>query len=195
LDGCSYQRTEAADKIQRLLMDPACYKGNCMQQIKAMLAELETGIAAQLEKEAGKAALRIEALRDRILTMQEFKDLTADQQQELKQAFELKLSDVKDQRLIAALRDLPRRFEDEEYPRLLEKMESWNRFSGGDSSYPQPSDQGEDKIAEPAYVPVRSVSVRFAKAWLADDTDVDRYLESMRKALLAEIRKGKRIQI
>ena len=166
-----------------------------MQQIKAMLAELEIGIAAQLKKEARKAALMIEALRNRILTMQEFKDLTVDQQQELKKDFELKLSDVKDQRLIAALRDLPRRFEDEKYPRLLEKMESWNRFSGSDSTYPKPSNQGEDRIAEPSYVPVRSVSVRFAKAWLADDTDVDRYLESMREALLAEIGKGKRIQI
>ena len=35
----------------------------------------------------------------------------------------------------------------------------------------------------------------FNKAWLADESDVDRYLESMREALLAEIRNGKRIQI
>ena len=45
------------------------------------------------------------------------------------------------------------------------------------------------------YVPSRSVKVFFDKAWLADETDVERYLESMREALLDEIRKGKRIQI
>ena len=45
------------------------------------------------------------------------------------------------------------------------------------------------------YVPSRSVKVSFDKAWLADETDVERYLESMREALLEEIRKGKRIQI
>lgn len=45
------------------------------------------------------------------------------------------------------------------------------------------------------YVPSRSVKVSFDKAWLADETDVERYLESMREALLDEIRKGKRIQI
>ena len=39
------------------------------------------------------------------------------------------------------------------------------------------------------------VKVSFDKAWLADETDVERYLESMREALLDEIRKGKRIQI
>jgi len=37
--------------------------------------------------------------------------------------------------------------------------------------------------------------VQFNKAWLADKADVDRYLESMREALLEEIRKGRRIQI
>jgi len=32
-------------------------------------------------------------------------------------------------------------------------------------------------------------------ARLANETDVERYLESMREALLEEIRKGKRMQI
>jgi len=39
------------------------------------------------------------------------------------------------------------------------------------------------------------MKVSFDKAWLADEADVERYLESMREALLDEIRKGKRIQI
>lgn len=39
------------------------------------------------------------------------------------------------------------------------------------------------------------MKVPFSAAWLADETDVERYLESMREALLDEIRKGKRIQI
>jgi len=45
------------------------------------------------------------------------------------------------------------------------------------------------------YIPSRAVRVNFDKAWLANETDVDLYLESMRQALLAEIRQGKRIQI
>ena len=38
-------------------------------------------------------------------------------------------------------------------------------------------------------MPSRSVKVSFDKAWLADETDVEHYLESMREALLVEIRK------
>ena len=43
------------------------------------------------------------------------------------------------------------------------------------------------------YSVVKSVS--FSAAWMADETDVDRRLKSMREALSGEIRKGKRIQI
>ena len=52
-------------------------------------------------------------------------------------------------------------------------------------------------IAEPAieYVPSSSVRVAFEKAWLADENDVNRYLECMRQALLEEISKGKRVRI
>ncbi len=121
---------------------------------------------------------------NRILAIPQFKALKPDQQQELRQVFEDKLNEASSQRLIAALRDLPRRFKDEDYLRLLEKIESWNRPPGGASSYPQPS-----------YVPVRSVPVKFQKPWLANEADVERYLESMREALLREIHKGKRIQI
>ncbi|MDO8948566.1 MAG: hypothetical protein Q7U88_15645 [Desulfocapsaceae bacterium] len=41
----------------------------------------------------------------------------------------------------------------------------------------------------------RSVRVSFDKPWLADESDVERYLDSMRKSLLVKIKKGKRIQI
>jgi hypothetical protein len=37
--------------------------------------------------------------------------------------------------------------------------------------------------------------VSFSKAWLADEADVDRYLQSVREALLKEIKEGKRVQI
>ena len=42
---------------------------------------------------------------------------------------------------------------------------------------------------------MKSVSVGFEKPWLANEADLDNYLAAMRKALLAEIKAGKRIQI
>jgi hypothetical protein len=67
-----------------------------------------------------------------------------------------------------------------------------NRHRPDEGTKPTPPAKPEPRIE---YVPSRSVKVSFDKAWLADETDVERYLESMREALLDEIRKGKRIQI
>ncbi len=68
---------------------------------------------------------------------------------------------------------------------------------GNQTSTANPDAAAKPEIQEPhiEYVPSRSVRVSFNKAWLADESDVDSYLESMREALLAEIRNGKRIQI
>ena len=42
---------------------------------------------------------------------------------------------------------------------------------------------------------LHSLKIPFKGAWLADTSDVEQYLESMRETLLTEIRNGKRIQV
>ena len=44
-------------------------------------------------------------------------------------------------------------------------------------------------------MPCSSLNVAFNKPWLANEADVERYLQAMREALLEEIRKGKRIRV
>jgi len=94
------------------------------------------------------------------------------------------------QRLIAVIRDTLRRFEESEYQRLLSKMTTWAQPEPGQK--PKPPEKTKPPIE---YVPSRNVKISFDKAWLADEADVDEYLTSMRRALLEEIQKGKRIQI
>ena len=48
-ENLTYVQTEAATEMRSLLMDPVCYKGNCMQQIKAALEESKAAVATQLE--------------------------------------------------------------------------------------------------------------------------------------------------
>ena len=106
---------------------------------------------------------------------------------------------IKGQKLIAVIRDNLRRFEDNEYQRLLSQMSAWLQ-----PTPPKPSDDDEDsggkkptKVNEPKveYISSKSVKVDFDKAWLADESDVEEYLKSMKEALLEEIKRGKRIQI
>ena len=47
----------------------------------------------------------------------------------------------------------------------------------------------------PAYIPARSISVPFGKAWLADEADIEEYLAVLRKAYMDAVNEGKRIQV
>jgi len=90
-----------------------------------------------------------------------------------------------------------RYFEDKGFQKLLTRL--------GQLAAPQPklveepgqSGGHEPQVTEPTveYVHYRQVRVPYEKAWLADEGDVDSFLESMREALIADIKKGKRIQV
>jgi len=192
-----YVTSDDAAEIQNILADRTCYKGNLMQQVKARLDALKADIEVQVKAEAGKAADAIADFRNRFVAMDEFKNLVGEQQAELERAFETKQNEIESQRLIAVIRDILRRFEDAEYSRLLAKMESWSKPENSEPDYKTSAGEGKGKVADsPSQVVLaRSIRVSFDKPWLSDESDVERYLESMRKALLAEIRTGKRIQI
>lgn len=198
---------EGEEKLQVVgaLTDPECFKGNRMQQIKTLLETLDNKVKVQIDTEISKAKDAVLALKDRLCGMGEFSKLTPEQQEKITSPFDDASREIEHQKLIAVIRDTLRRFEDSEYQRLLSQVSSWAQPalatppSKKDAST---SDQKQDvettsNKPEPSieYVPSRTVRVVFDKAWLADESDVDRYLESMRKALLEEIRKGKRIQI
>lgn len=188
------------------LNDPECFKGNRMQQVNLLLETLQKKLTAQIEAEIAKARDAIAALKDRLCGMAEFGALNSEQQGQITRPFNEFSAAIERQTLIAVIRDTLRRFEESEYQRLLSQMTSWAQPAPTPEPVPEPGetttpDEGLSPTPpvkpEPRieYVPSRSVKVSFDKAWLADETDVERYLESMREALLDEIRKGKRIQI
>ena len=171
-----------------------------------MVDTLQEKITAQIEAEIAKAKETIAALKSRLCGMAEFSTLNGEQQEQVTRPFGEFNAEIERKNLIAVIRDSLRQFEESDYQRLLSQMTSWALPAPAPEPAPQPGNTATlDEGTKPTspistkrrieYVPSRSVKVSFDKAWLADETDVERYLESMRKALLDEIRKGKRIQI
>lgn len=202
----AYLEGDEAAQVVACLTDPECFKGNCMQQVKTQVETLQGKVAAQIEAEIAKAKEAVAALKARLCGMAEFGALNGEQQEQITRPFNEFDSGIERQKLIAVIRDTLRRFEESDYQRLLSQMTSWAQPAPAPEPAPEPGktatpDAGLSPTPpvkpEPRieYVPSRSVKVSFDKAWLADETDVERYLESMREALLDEIRKGKRIQI
>jgi len=190
------------DELRGMLADPGCFRGNRMQQVKGLVDTLREQVATQVAGEIAKAKATVGSLRERLSGMAEFGKLTPEQQGEISRSFEEFVKAIESQKLIAVIRDKLRQFEEAGYQRLLSQMVSWAQpVVVATPSYQdetnQAQAQGAVTLKEPRieYVNHRAIQVSFDKAWLADESDVDRFLQSMREALLAEIRGGKRIQI
>jgi len=199
----SYLAGDESTQLTAVLTDPECFKGNRMQQVKSLMDALLRQVAAQIEREIATAKDAVVALQNRLAAMPEFTGLAEAQQEQIAKSFTDCIEKLKGQTLIAVIRDSPRRFEEAECPQLLSRIAAWSQARAKpadpdtDDYNPSPTSITATTTAEPSieYVTSRSVRVSFDKPWLADESDVERYLDSMREALLAEIRNGKRIQI
>ena len=202
----SYIDGDESAQIIAVLASSTCFKNNQMQQVKSLVELLEDKVNCQLEAEINTAKAKVTDLQVRLSSMAEFTALTTEQQAEVLKPFDEFIASIERQKLIAVIRDTARRFEEVDYQRLLSKISNWaqpvpepaepknttNTINEGTAVIQTPIPKPEPQIE---YIPSRSVRVNFDKAWLADETDVDRYLTSMREALLVEINKGKRINI
>lgn len=190
----SYIQDADSEKITHLLGHAECFKGTRMQQVKTLMGELQARITAKIQEEITIAQETADALRNRLGNVPDFANLSAEQQTQLIRPFENFLATLQDQHLIAVIRDSLRNFENTTYPGLLAKLDEMIQDD-------QPGDYqpGEQPTPKPTVnaplAAFNSIKVPFDKAWLVDETDVDHYLEAMRKALLAEISSGKRIRI
>lgn len=192
-DNFAYVQGNEAAEINAALTDPNGYKGNRLQQVKKLLDALQQKIADQREREAGDATAAISALESRLLSMTEFAALPADKQALLADPFRKATQSITRHKRIAMIRDLRRRFEEQDYPQLLTQLENWSRPAGPNQPEKPASQPGSPN--QPQIVAARSIAVPFDKAWLADEADLNRYLDALREAWLKEISAGKRVQI
>jgi len=199
----SYLAGDESTQVVTTLTDPECFKGNRMQQVKTLVSTLQGKVDAHVAAEITKAKEAVVGFQESLCALPEFAGLNPAQQGQITKPFTDVVEQLNKQTLIAVIRDTPRRVKESEYPRLLSRIAEWSQVvvkptsTGSEGHKPSSSPETTTKTAEPRieYVPSRSVRVSFDKLWLADESDVERYLDSMRKALLSEIRSGKRIQL
>ena len=178
------------------LADPGCFKGNRMQQLKLQVETLRGKVRAQIKAVRAEASQEVINLKSRLRGIAEYDRLDSEQQKQISRPFNEIVACIEHEELIAVIRDTLRRFEEDDYQRLLSQLTVWTQSEASPDPYRKGGKEPLPvKEAPIEYVSSRTVEVSFDKAWLADETDVERYLESMREALMGEIRNGKRIQI
>jgi len=171
-----------------------------MQQVKTQVETLQEKVTTQIEAEIANAKETVAALKGRIEGMAEFNALSGEQQEQVTRPFNEFDAAIERQKLVAVIRDTLRRFEETEYQQQLALM---TRFCGsgseesdtGNSESGTSDDNAETSTAQIDYVGLRALHVSYDKAWLADESDVEAYIEAIRNALLEAIKEGKRVNL
>ena len=184
------------DQLTAILADPECFKGNCIQQLDSLLLLVQQRVKTKVQTEIQIAQDMLTSLQSRLTGMDEFKKLSEPQQAKLTEPFSIASTDLGNQTLIAVIRDSLRRFEENDYQRLLSQMATWAQPTPA----PQPTKEGETPKEGPKPKPAQYVSIKklqpsFEKAWLTSEQDVEAYTDAVKAKLLEEIKKGHRIQI
>lgn len=208
-DNLGYVNGGEAVAIQSALADPACYKGNAIQQVKAQLDALRRQIDSLVLAERQAATTEIEQRIGHIEGAAAKSGLES-LPDDVRRACDAALEAVRSATLVAVIREKAAHFTSTTFPALLGKIES---LSAPPLTCPLPGEgapKPDSKVIdgqagglsgnEPAapkveYVSSSHLKVAFRSPYLADEADVDAYLETYRETLLAEIRSGKRITV
>ena len=194
----AYIEGDEAAQVSASLTDPACFKGDRIQRMKTQLDALKERIDEAIQQTRAQAIKTLKAMQSRMQGMDDYQGLPDVRKADLDKPYQDLIDHFEQQQLIAVINDRLRYFEDQGYQKILARMVDMATPKPPLTAEREDPDEGAPKqVREPRFESIhsRQIQVAYDKAWLADETDVDRYLESMRLALLAEIRKGKRIQI
>ena len=178
----SYVGEAEARRLGQILDDPHCYRGGRMQEAKTLLDGLQEATAQRVAQEKAAALAGVAERWQRLAGMAEFAELDAAQQAQLQQSFTDLRQYIEGQTLIAVVKDALRRFDETEYPRLLQQMVDW-------AAPPDKAPVVRETVS------LREIYLPFDRPWLEDEADVDAYLAAWRQALLEAIREGKWIRI
>jgi hypothetical protein len=197
-----YVPGEEIETIRAILNDPHCYKGSKIQQLKGQLDELKGRIEEKVSHTRSAAEDSLQTMHERMQGMDEYQSLPEPRQAELDKPFKDLSANIREQKLIAVINDRLRYFEDAGYQNVLSRMVALNKQATEPAKPTQPP-HDEHEPAHPVqakespaeYVHARNLKVTYGKAWLATEEDVDRYLESLKDALLQEVQQGRKVQI
>lgn len=209
---------DESEQALAILADPKCYTGNRMQQLKTLVESLQQQLEELVAAEKEAAIGEIDARMQELQTMAEFAGLKEPQQQKLLQPFTTIKADIEKQQLTAVISKKVRSFKEVTFPKLLNdqgrmfkenaaqekpkpdpaKPSSSKPKNDGDAKpYPKPdsSDSVTTETREIEYINKNSISVSFAKSYIADEQDLEEYLNSIRKAYLGKLKDGKRVTL
>ena len=178
----TYLEKGDVNAIEEAITDPNIFKGTAIQTLVSNTKALRSKLDSLIENERSDAELNIEELKNKMLGYEGYSTLNEEQTAEIEQAFDSIEQLIKNESLIAVVRERTFNFEKKTYPDLLQKVINWNR----------PSPQLPD---EEVIIGAHDLNVNFAKPILETEADVEMYVEKYKSALLETVKKGTKVSI
>jgi hypothetical protein len=172
--------------------------------MRGTLDSLKAEVDARIVAERKAALSEVEALREKLRALPEYSVLADPDRRQIEAGFASVLETIDKSSLIAVIRERVNGFKSTAYPALLGRVTAAapkpTREAAGVGDAQQGFRDGESPAPAPPpppteYVAATALRVAYAKPFLADERDVDAYLDTLRETLITEIRAGKRITI
>lgn len=193
----NYIDNSEVKKLTDILVDSECYKDNKLSTAKTLQQSIKAKIDVALEKEIADVIATLNILKNKLEILEDFVKLTSEQQSTFIQKFDDAIESINKNTLIAVIKDSVRRFEDDTYQQIMIEISKLAAPKEQISTPSASTSNDTPKVAEPKieYVSSRTLKIDYNKPWLSDENDVESYIKLMKKALLKEIKDGKRVQV
>lgn len=187
----SYLGNDAAKKLQTIISNPACYKNNAMQEAKGLLLQTRQEIQTLIEAEKIRALQRVDDLESQLSGMDEYAAIPDAMQREIKEAFNHCRDNIRQQNLIAVINDSLHRFKSHDYQEMMSKICAWQ--PGGYE--PDKTEKKAGRVKETTLININRIKTDFHQPLLASEEEVDRYLSSLKKAIMREINNQRKVTL
>jgi hypothetical protein len=189
----SYVDAAAGEKLRAALRDPECYKGTAIQSLKSDLYALKDKVELDVLKERKAVITAVDECASKVAQTAEFRALTPDQQDTIRRSLDNHRAGLESVTMIPILRD---RANGARSSLMQQVLADISRMAQPATSPSPPPGSGERPIPAPkppTYVNASDIKVAYPRTYLAEEADVDEYLNELRKTLMAQIQQGKKV--
>lgn len=179
----SYLPSGSDEPIKSALADPNAFRGNRMAQLKQATDRLRSQIDGIVATNRAAVTAAIEGRRNELLGGIYYANATQQAQQRVTQRIDQTLSRVANESQVALILQIGSSFEASDYPSLLDLLAA------------SPMEPGPEPTPQKQTVSVKTIVVPGASGVLESEEDVDKYLASLRSALIQTLTNGKRITL
>ena len=191
----SYLENDAENRLRAVINNPFCYLNNTIHEAKVLLEETRQKLQNLIAAEKEKAENQLLAWENQLTGMKEFSAVPGELQQEIRDRFNRCRDNIRQQDLIAVINDSLHRFKNHDYQKMIAKICSWSPPPTGGYRPDTTSKKPGCTREETNLVPINKIKPGFHQALLSSEEEVDRYLSSLKEAIMEEINDNRKVTL